>query len=107
RVRCRSWKACCRAGEPPDRLARDRQRQPRDHVAGTACSTFPGLSLRLTGRVPQLGSINRYRMGAGELFAIESAPVEVSYRPPSRGSFSPHLSLMVQSRGSTEVSQAG
>lgn len=99
-----------RVAEPASRLIDLREIDSANRAImwqGTACSTFPGLSLRLSARVPQLGSINRYRMGAGELFAIESAPVEVAYRPPSRGSFSPHLSLMVQSRGSTEVSQAG
>lgn len=74
---------------------------------GTACRTFPGLSLKMPAPVPQLGSINRFKMGAGELFAIESAPVEVSYRPPVPGSVSLHLSLMVQSRGSTHISQSG
>src|SRR5690606_12526377 len=34
-------------------------------------------------------------------------PVEVSYRPPPLASFSPRVSLMVQSRGSTAVRQHG
>src|SRR5690606_35330700 len=76
--------------------------------SGAASNAFPGLSLKLVAaQVPQLGTINRYKMGAGELFAIESAPVEVSYRPPRFAGLSPHLSLMVQSRGSTRVSQFG
>ena len=76
--------------------------------SGAASNAFPGLSLKLVAaQVPQLGTINRYKMGAGELFAIESAPVEVSYRPPRVGGSSPHLSLMVQSRGSTRVIQHG
>jgi AraC-like DNA-binding protein len=74
---------------------------------GAACSAFPGLSLKMRGREPQLGTINRFAVGAGELFAIESAPVEVSYRPPATGAASHHLSLMVQRRGSTQVGQAG
>ncbi len=74
---------------------------------GAACGAFPGLSLKLTSSEPQIGSINRYSMGAGEMFAIESAPVEVSYRPPRDGAISPHLSLMVQSHGSTRISQCG
>jgi AraC family transcriptional activator of tynA and feaB len=73
---------------------------------GAVSSAFPGLSVRIATPVPTLGSINRFQMGAGELFAIESAPVEVCYHPPAGGR-SPHLSLMVQSRGSTCVSQAG
>lgn len=75
--------------------------------SGAATRAFPGLSLRLAATVPQVGTISRFRMAAGELVAIESAPVEVSYRPPSPGAFSPHVSLMVQSRGSTRVRQYG
>lgn len=73
---------------------------------GAIRSTFPGLSVRIATPVPPLGSINRFQMGAGELVAIESAPVEVCYDPPA-GGYSPHISLMVQSRGSTRVSQGG
>lgn len=74
---------------------------------GTASRAFPGLSLRLPSAVPQVGTISRVPLASGELVAIESAPVEVSYRPPSPGSFSPHVSLMVQARGSTSVGQFG
>lgn len=72
---------------------------------GAASSTFPGLSLKMAVGVPQLGTISRFSLGAGELFAIESAPVEVSYRPPRTGRLSPHLSLMVQTGGSTRIRQ--
>jgi AraC-like DNA-binding protein len=72
---------------------------------GAATSTFPGLSLKMTAGVPQLGTISRFKLGAGELCAIESAPVELSFRPPGRDGPSPHLSLMVQSHGSTWVCQ--
>ena len=75
--------------------------------SGAVSSAFPGLSLKMAAQVPQLGTINRFKMGSGELFAIESAPVEVSYRPPRPGGTSAHLSLMVQQRGSTQVSQYG
>ena len=75
---------------------------------GAACRAFPGLSLKMRAHEPQLGTINRFAIGAGELFAIESAPVEVSYRPLATGAAgSHHLSLMVQRRGATQVSQAG
>jgi AraC family transcriptional activator of tynA and feaB len=97
-------------GEAPARLIDLREVDTARRAVmwqGAACNAFPGLSLKLSSAVPQLGSINRYRMGAGELFAIESAPVEVSYRPPRDGALSPHLSLMVQSRGSTRISQCG
>lgn len=74
---------------------------------GMVHSTFPGLTVTMSTPVPQLGTINRFKMGAGELFAIESAPVDVRYRPPATGGVSPHLSLMVQSRGSACVTQSG
>lgn len=70
-----------------------------------ASGVFPGLSLKLSSRVPALGSISRFPMGAGELFSIESAPVEVSYRPSQPNFGTRHLSLMVQSGGSTSISQ--
>nr|WP_250893773.1 AraC family transcriptional regulator [Croceibacterium selenioxidans] len=63
------------------------------------------MSLKLSSRVPAIGSINRFPMGTGELFSIESAPVEVSYRPSPSKCGPAHLSLMVQSRGSTSISQ--
>lgn len=74
-----------------------------------ASNAWPGVSVKMKApfRVPALGSINRYKMGAGELFAVESAPVEVSYRPLRVGGVSPHLSLMVQLHGSTAVRQSG
>src|SRR5690606_24362998 len=46
-------------------------------------------------------------MGTGEIVAVESSAVEVSYRPPAGDGFAPHVSLMVQSRGSTRVRQYG
>lgn len=74
---------------------------------GAASSAFPGLSVKLPARMPRHGSINRFKIGAGELFAIDSAPAEVAYRPPRAGGLSLHMSLMMQSRGSTRISQAG
>jgi AraC-like DNA-binding protein len=71
-------------------------------------SNFPGLSVKLTGQGPGHGSIRRVRMGAGELFQIESAPADVSYVPPrGAGPVCPHFSLMLQFKGSTLASQAG
>lgn len=71
----------------------------------TAHHAFPGVSLELSTRNPPLGSINRFKLGAGELFAIDSAPVEVTYRPSASAGLPPHLSLMVQARRSMEMSQ--
>jgi AraC-like DNA-binding protein len=75
---------------------------------GVVRDTFPGISLNVRLPVPQRGSISRIRMGDGEMFAIESGPVEVRYRPSGavRGAAF-YISLMVQSRGSTLVSQGG
>lgn len=74
---------------------------------GTATSAFPGLSLKMRAGIPQLGTIRRFQLGAGELCSIESAPVEVAFRPPRMRGLSPHLSLMVQSYGSMRVCQGG
>lgn len=96
-------------GDPATRLIDLREIDRADRAemwSGAASRAFPGLSLKLSASEPQLGTISRFQMGAGELFAVESAPVEVSYRPPPLG-YSPHISLMVQSRGSTSVSQYG
>lgn len=74
--------------------------------SGAAARAFPGLSLKLPGEVLQQGTIRRVPLAAGELVAIESAPVEVTYRPPS-GAYSAHVSLMMQAHGSTRVRQHG
>lgn len=75
---------------------------------GVVRRTFPGLSVTIHAREPQLGSIRRVKLGAGELFAIESAPVEVRHQPATTGRGSSScLSLIVQSSGSTLVSQGG
>jgi AraC-like DNA-binding protein len=69
---------------------------------------FPGLSVRITEHSPQRGTITRTSLGAAELYTIESAPAEVRHRPASpQDSVWPHVSLMIQSRGSTRVTQRG
>lgn len=71
-------------------------------------STFPGLSVKIEESGQPLGVINCIKMGAGELFVVDSAPADVVYNPPKRGSGGhPHLSLMVQASGSTLVTQQG
>ena len=71
-------------------------------------STFPGLSVELGSAGASLGSINRIKLGAGELFAIESSPADVVYNPPKeKDADRPRFSLMVQSKGATLASQGG
>lgn len=72
--------------------------------ATTARSTFPGLSVKIAET--SLGKINCIKMGAGELFVVDSAPADVTFQPV-KGSADghPHLSLVVQASGSTFVSQ--
>jgi AraC-like DNA-binding protein len=63
---------------------------------------FPGLTVRVTGEGPLRGSINHVDLGVAKLCAIESAPARVRYDPGSRrGAAWQHVSLMVQSFGST------
>lgn len=71
-------------------------------------STFPGLSVKISETAPALGLINSVKMGAGELFVIDSAPADVTYEPPKgSGALHPHLSLMVQAKGTMQVTQQG
>ncbi len=73
---------------------------------GAVSSAFPGLSVKVPSIMPAAGSINRIDLGAGELYMIESGPVTASYRPPKFSvERSPHVSLMVQSQGSTLTKQ--
>lgn len=70
-------------------------------------NAFPGLSIKQSAKV-SLGSIDRVKMGAGEMFAIKSAPADVAFHPPkSTSGIHPHLSLMVQASGSTHITQGG
>mgnify|MGYP001074660020 CR=1 FL=1 len=70
--------------------------------------TFPGLSVKLMESATMRGLINCIKMGAGELFMIDSAPANVIFHPPKgTGGIHPHLSLMVQASGATCVSQQG
>jgi AraC family transcriptional activator of tynA and feaB len=69
---------------------------------------FPGLSVRVSSPDPLRGSIDHIDLGIAELCAIESAPANVSYTPDPRHEAAwQHVSLMVQSYGSTVVHQGG
>lgn len=73
-----------------------------------AQALFPGLSVRVTSAEPLRGSIDHVDLGIAELCAIESAPAEVSYTPdPRHDAAWQHVSLMVQSYGSTAVHHRG
>lgn len=70
--------------------------------------TFPSLSVRIADARHSRGTIDRIKMGAGEIFAIDSAPADVLHEASAgtRGDH-PHLSLMVQSKGSVRITQSG
>lgn len=73
-----------------------------------ACSNaFPGLSVTLSDPRPPEGLIERISVGAGEIFAIESGPADVLHEASRGGSEQAFLSLMVLSRGSIRITQAG
>jgi AraC-like DNA-binding protein len=69
---------------------------------------FPTLSVKLAESNPSLGTINRVSMGSGDLVEIDSAPVDVTHNAAVlHTSKNARLSLMVQSKGSMVVRQAG
>ena len=70
-------------------------------------SAFPGLSVTLADPRPPEGTIERIDVGAGEIFSIESGPADVLHEAPRCRSEQAHLSVMVLSRGSIRVAQAG
>ncbi len=71
-------------------------------------TAFPSLSVELSDPTESCGTINCTKMGAGEFFEIDSAPVDVTHHAGAAKEKSPpHLSLMIQSKGSICVSQAG
>ena len=73
-------------------------------------SAFPSLSVTLADPLPSLGSINRTRMGSGEMFEIASAAAEITHHASAGGTDAlgqPHISLMVQRKGSITVHQGG
>ena len=70
-------------------------------------STFPGLSVTLSDPRPPEGMIERVDVGAGEIFAIESGPADVLHEAQRCRTDQAHVSVMVLSRGSIRVAQAG
>ena len=73
-----------------------------------ARSAFPSLSVTLSDPARSLGSINRTKMGSGEIFEIASAAADVTHDAGGLGAGGPpHISLMVQRHGAITVHQAG
>jgi AraC family transcriptional activator of tynA and feaB len=76
-----------------------------DIWSGAAAGVFPGLQVHEMDASSALGAILHRPVGAGGLFAISSAPAEVSYAPlgsPEAGQF---LTMMLQAKGSSITSQ--
>ncbi|MBT2186919.1 helix-turn-helix domain-containing protein [Sphingobium sp. H33] len=82
----------------------DRERRV-DTWMGAATTIFPGLALKGLAPNPSIGSIQHSRMGPGSLFAIASAPIEVSYVPRGVAEASQFLTLMLQAEGTTIAHQ--
>jgi AraC-like DNA-binding protein len=69
-------------------------------------SAFPGLSVTLGDLRPH-GTIERIQVGAGEIVAIDSGPADVLHEASRLRSEQAYLSVMVLSRGSIRIAQAG
>lgn len=89
-------------------LAEVEECQRRRAWDAAAHRLFPGLDVQMTGPAPPVrGTIDRIALGPAELFMIESAPADVTHRPRARDDATwTHISLMVQSRGTTLVTQS-
>ena len=84
------------------------RREQRGIAWGNAVrDAFPSLSVTLADDGVKRGRIRRVKMGAGEFFTVESAPADVFHQASLNGQHHPHISLMIQSAGSIEVSQSG
>lgn len=76
-----------------------------DMWTGAAPSVFPGLCVQEMEADPSLGSILHRRFAQGSLFAISSAPAEVSYAPSRAGEASQCVTMMLQAEGTTIANQ--
>jgi AraC-like DNA-binding protein len=70
-----------------------------------APAVFPGLAVKSIEANPSIGSIQHSRMGQGALFAIASAPAEVSYVPQPALASSQFITVMLQAEGTTIAHQ--
>jgi AraC-like DNA-binding protein len=71
----------------------------------TTPTIFPGLSIKTMEAMPTIGSIQHSRMGQGAIFAIASAPAEVSYTPRPSSDMGQFLTMMLQTEGTTFAHQ--
>jgi len=85
-------------------VAQEQRARTWDHAVRSA---FPSLSVTMADPRPPQGTIERIAVGAGEIFAIESGPADVLHEAPRCRAEPAHLSLMVLSRGSIRIAQAG
>jgi len=83
-------------------VARERR---ADMWSGAAPTIFPGLAVSTIDANPSIGSIQHSQLGQGALFAIESAPVEVSYVPEPAFAVHQFLTMMLQVDGSMSAHQ--
>ena len=76
------------------------------HTAWNAAARelFPGLKVQVDSSEPLRGSIEQVDLGIAQLCSVESAPAQVHYVPDGKHDAEwQHVSLMVQSVGSTTV----
>lgn len=78
-----------------------------DIWSGVAPRIFPGLHVDELDADPSLGAILHRRLGAGALFAIFSAPAEVSYVPAGPPEAQQFITMMLQAQGHSLASQRG
>jgi AraC-like DNA-binding protein len=76
-----------------------------DLWTGAATTIFPGLSIKTMDTDPTIGLIQHSRMGQGALFAIDSAPAEVSYMPRGAADSTQFITMMLQAGGATIAHQ--
>ncbi len=72
-----------------------------DMWTGLAPTVFPGLSIQAIEANPNTGAILHRRVGTGALFAVCSAPAEVSYAPNNSGEMGQFLTMMLQAEGAS------
>lgn len=83
--------------QPEERLSRWKLAVPQ---------LFPGITLHLPHKVPSRGFIQRTRVANSLAWLIDSSPTRVVYSPQAaRGDGPQHISIMLQLKGATRVTQ--
>lgn len=83
------------------------QAKRADIWSGVAPRVFPGLQVNELDAEPNLGAILHRRLGPGALFAISSAPAEVSYTPAGPPEAQQFITMMLQAQGNSVATQHG